>query len=136
MKAYQSKFKRLSGSNYKGVYPLALRIYKQIESRTKRKPYIRSAYFKKDKIFLDYFWQHLRQKNLKDRTRRLKYYQCALDLIRNSKLEPTSKQNPNKKQEILHKFAGLAKNKEVFYVQISENKKTDQKYFMSVFPPE
>ncbi len=134
MKAYQSKFRKLPGTNYKEVYPSASAIFKQIKSRTKRKPYIRSAYFNKEKVFLDYFWQHLRQKNLKDRTRRLKYYQGALDLIKNSKLEPTSKQNPDRSSEILHRFVGLTRNKEVFFVQISENKKTDQKYFMSVFP--
>lgn len=136
MKAYQSKFKKLAGTNYKEVYSSALVIYKRTKTKSKRKPHIRSIYFNKNKVFLDYFWQHLRQKNLRDRTRRLKYYQCALDLVRNSKSEPTSKQNPNKKSEILHKFAGLTKNREVFYVQLRENKKTGQKEFMSVFPPE
>lgn len=136
MKAYQSKFKKLSGTDYGEIYSRALAIFKQIKSRTKRKPYIRSVYFNKEKIFLDYFWQHLQQKNWRDRDRRLKYYPCAIDLIRNSRLEPTSKQNPNKPKEILHRFAGLTKDKEVFYVQIKEDKKTDKKYFMSVFPPE
>lgn len=136
MKVYQSKFRRLPGSNYKEIYSVALRIYKRIKSKTKRKPYIRSAYFKKDKIFLDYFWQHLRQKNLKDRFRRLRYYQCALDLVRNSRIEPTSKQNVDRSSEILHRFVGLTKDKEIFFVQISEDKKTDQKHFMSVFPLE
>lgn len=136
MKAYQSKFKKLSGTDYKEIHSKALSIFKQIKSRTKRKPYIRSAYFGKKKIFIDYFWQHLQQKNWRDRNRRLKYYQCAIDLIRNSKLEPISKQNPNKPTEVLHRFAGLTKDKEVFYIQIKEDKKTDKKYFMSVFPPE
>lgn len=136
MQPYQSKFKKLPGTNYKEIYPVALRLYKQIKSKTKRRPYIRSAYFRKEKVFLDYFWQHLREKNLKDRTRRLKYYQCALDLIKNSRLEPISKQNPNKPREILHRFAGLTNNKELFFVQISKDKKKGHKYFMSVFPPE
>lgn len=134
MKAYQSKFRKLPGTKYRQVYPVALNIFKQIKSKTKRKPYIRSAYFNKDKIFLDYFWQHLREKNLRDRTRRLKYYQCGLGLIRKSKIEPTSRQNPDRSSEILHRFVGLTKDKEIFFVQISENKKTDQKHFMSVFP--
>lgn len=136
MKAYQSKFKKLSGTDYKEIHSKALNIFKQIKSRSKRKPYIRSAYFGKKKIFIDYFWQHLQQKNWRDRDRRLKYYPCAIDLIRNSRLEPTSKQNPNRPNEILHRFAGLTKDKEVFYIQIKEDKKTDKKYFMSVFPPE
>ena len=136
MKAYQSKFEKLSGTDYKEIYHKAFSIFKQIKSKTKRKPYIRSAYFKKEKIFLDYFWQHLWQKNWRDRNRRLKYYPCAMDLIKNSRLEPISKQNPNKSTEMLHRFAGLTKNKEIFYVQIKEDKKTSQKHFLSVFPPE
>jgi hypothetical protein len=135
MKAYQSKFKKLPGTDYKEIYPVALKIYKQIKRRTKRKPYIRSVYFKKDKIFLDYFWQHLRQKNWRDRNRRLKYYSCAIDLIRNSRMEPTSEQNPHKQKEILHRFAGTTKDKDVFIVQIKQDKKTGEKHFMSVFPP-
>lgn len=126
----------MPGTNYGEIYPVAIAIFKEIKSKTKRKPYIRSIYFNKEKVFLDYFWQHLREKNLRDRTRRLKYYQCALDLIKNSKSEPTSKQNPNKLKEILHRFAGLTKNKELFFVQIKEDKKTSQKHFLSVFPPE
>lgn len=136
MKAYQSKFKKLSGTDYKEIHSKALAVYKKIKSRTKRKPYVRSVYFNKEKVFLDYFWQHLQQKNWRDRNRRLKYYPCAIDLIRNSRLEPISKQNPNKPTEILHRFAGLTKGKEVFYVQIKEDKKTNKKYFISVFPPE
>lgn len=136
MKVYQTKVKRLSGTDYREIHSRALNIYRQIKAKTKRRPYIRSAYFKKDKVFLDYFWQHLWQKNWRDRVRRLKYYPCALDLIKNSRVEPISKQNPNKPTEILHRFAGFTKNKELFFVQIKEDKKTDQKSLMSIFPPE
>jgi hypothetical protein len=136
MKPYQSKFKKLSGTDYKEIHHQAFDIYKQIKSKSKRKPYVRSVYFNKEKVFLDYFWQHLWQKNWRDRNRRLKYYPCAIDLIKNSKLEPISKQNPNKPTEMLHRFAGLTKDKELFFVQIKEDKKTSQKHFMSVFPPE
>ena len=97
---------------------------------------MRSAYFKKDKIFLDYFWQHLWQKNWRDRVRRLKYYPCALDMIRSSRVEPISKQNPNKPVEILHRFAGITKNKELFFIQIKEDRRTDQKSLISIFPAE
>jgi hypothetical protein len=133
---YQTKTKKISGTDYREVHSKILAIFKQIKSKTKRRPYIRSAYFKKHKIFFDYFWRHLWQKPWKERTKRLKYFSCAVDLIQNSRQEPTSKQNPNKKSEILHRFAGLTKDKELFYAQIKEDKKTGQKYFMSVFPPE
>ena len=134
MKIYQTNIKKLAGTDYREIHSRALSLYRQIKSKTKRKPYIRSAYFQKEKVFLDYFWQHLWQKNWRDRVRRLKYYPCALDLIKNSRVEPVSKQNPNKPSEILHRFAGLTRDKDLFFVQISEDKKTDQKHFLSVFP--
>jgi acyl carrier protein phosphodiesterase len=133
---YQTKTKKLSGTDYREVNSKILIIFKKIKSKTKRRPYIRSAYFKKQKIFFDYFWDHLWQKSWKERVKRLKYFLCAIELIQKSRQEPISKQNPNKKSEILHRFAGLTKDRELFYTQIKEDKKTEQKYFMSVFPPE
>ena len=130
---YQTKTKKLPGTNYSEVRKYALFILKQIKKQTKRRPYIRSAYFNKQKIFFDYFWIHLLQKNLRERTKRLKYFSCALDLIRNSKVAPTSKENVDNKNEILHRFAGKTKDKEVFFVQIKENKKSGKKYLMSCF---
>jgi len=136
MNYYQSKVRKLTGSNYAEIYPQAFEIYKAIRRRTKRKPNVRSSYFKKQKIFLDYFWEHLHQKNLGDKARRLKYYSCALDLIKNSKVTPTSKENPNKRYEVLHRFTGRTSDGDLFYVQIKEDKKTNQKYFISAFPEE
>ena len=136
MKAYQTKINKLSGTSYEEVVKNARHIYHIEERRTKRRPYVRSAYFKKDKIFLNQFWAHLSQKRARDRKRRLYFYACALDLIRHTKREPVSKPNPNKKSEIVHRFVGITKNKEVFFVQIAENKKSRNKYFMSVFPPD
>lgn len=133
-RVYETKIKKLSGTSYDEVYPQALSTYKKIASKTKRRPYIRSLYFNKEKIFLDYFWDHLRTKNHRDRTRRLKYYECALDLIKNAKIEPTSKINPNKSSEILHRFMGKTKNNDLFYVQITERINKKDKYFTSVFP--
>lgn len=136
MKVFQTKAKRASGTNYGEVYGKAKKAYQTIADKTKRRPYIRSPYFKKDKIFLDYFWEHLHQKNWKDRIRRLKLYACALELIKNSRDEPITKQNPNKPSETLHRFAGITKDKELFFVQIREDKKRKQKDFMSVFSAE
>ena len=134
MKVYQTKTKPLPGTNYSEVYPLALDLFRIIKRRSKRRPHIRSAYFQKQKIFLDYFWEHLHQKNLPDRVRRLKLYPCALELIINSKFTPTSKENPNKKSEILHRFAGRTSDRNQFFVQIKEDKRTNQKYLVSIFP--
>jgi len=134
---YQVKSTKLTGSNYKEIRNKAVLIFRNdIEKQSKRKPYIKSAYFKKQKIFFDYFWKHTYQKNPRTRFRRLKYFKAGIELIKDSRNEPASKQNPNKRNEVLHRFAGLTKEKELFYVQIKEDKKTGKKYFMSCFPPE
>ena len=134
MKVFQSKFNTLAGTDYKEVYPRAYGAFQGIKRKSKRKPFIRSAYFNKSKIFIDYFWEHLHQKNSSDRVRRLKFYQCALDLIKNTKEEPQIEKNPYKSLELLYRFAGQTKDKELFFVQIKENTKNDKKFFMSVFP--
>jgi hypothetical protein len=131
-KIYQCKNKKLSGTSYGAIYPHAMAIFRKIKSKTKRRPYARSAYFKKEKVFLDYFWEHLHQKNMRDKVRRLKFYACAIELIEKSKCEPKVMENPNKKTEILYRFSGKSKERETFTVQIKKDKRK-QKFFMSVF---
>lgn len=135
MKEYVVKTTKLSGTKYSEVLKNAFNIYSKIKKYTKRRPYIRSAYFNKDKIFLSLFWHHLNDKlNLKDKTRRVKFFPCALELIKNSRFDPTSKEDVGRKSEILHRFKGITQKNEVFYVQIKENKRNNQKYLISVFP--
>lgn len=136
MKVYQSKYGKLAGTSYGELERKACKLHNTIVKMTKRNAYVRSTYFKKDKIFLTLFWSHLNQKTRRDRKRRLKYYECAIDLLRNSPHEPETKVNPNGKNELVHRFAGLTKDGDLFYVQVKEDKRTDNKYFMSVFPPE
>lgn len=133
MELYTTKIKRISGTSYSEVYPRAISIYKSIKSRTKRRPYLRSAYFKKEKVFLDYFWHHLREKNINDRTRRLQQYLCGLDLIEHSHVEPIKRKNPKKFSETLYRFSGRNGHNELFVVQIRENK-DGEKDLMSIFP--
>ncbi len=135
MQAYKTKSGKLPGTNYREVRRKAFAIYQEIKRKSKRKPYIRSAYFKKDKIFLDLFWSHLFEKrNFADLMRRIKLYPCAIELIQKSKFEPTSKENPNKKSEILHRFTGQISDGTVFRVQIKEQKPTGKKWLISIFP--
>jgi len=131
---YQTKIKKLPETNYAEVKKHVSFILNQVKKRTKRKSYIRLAYFNKQKIFFDYFWAHLLQKNLRERIRRLKYLPCALDLIRNSRIDPVSIENADNRNEMLHRFIGKTKDKEIFFVQIKENKKNNKKYLMSCFP--
>ncbi len=133
MDIFKVKRGKIAGSEVKEVKKEALEVYKEIKNRTKRKPYIRSRYFNKQKIFFDYFWIHLTTKSRKIQTQRLKYLPCAIDLIIHSRNVPTSKENPNNRNEILHRFFGITRENEEFYVQIKEEKKTGAKYLMSVF---
>ncbi len=135
MKVYRTKTSKLAGSDFYEVRKKAFAIYSNIKMKSKRRPYIRSAYFKKDKVFLALFWQHLfDQQKWKDRMERLKFFEASMELIRNSKIDPRSKDNPNKANEVLHRFAGITKENDIFYVQIKENKRTNQKYLISIFP--
>lgn len=135
MDIFKSKIPRIPGTDFHEVYGEAFSFYKKIKAGSRRRPYVRSAYFKKDKIFLKLFWHHLREKkNFRDKIRRLKYFPCAIELIKESKLQPTLKQNPNKKSEILYRFAGINQDNQLFFVQIKESKKTKNKWLISVFP--
>mgnify|MGYP001610353923 CR=1 FL=1 len=135
MKIYQTKAEKLSGTEFREVHKKAFRIYQEIKRRSKRRAYIRSCYFNKEKVFLAIFWQHLfEKKNWKDRVRRIKYFCAALELIQNSKFEPKSKENPNQANEILHRFTGITKEGDLFHVQVKEDKKSGQKYLISMFP--
>lgn len=135
MQVYRTQVRKLPGTNFTEVSKKAFNSYKLIKNRSKRRPYIRSVYFKKQKVFLPLFWHHLHEKeNLKDKTRRIKYFPCAIELIKNTNLPPVSKENPNRRDEILHRFTGLTPDNEFFCVQIKEDKKTSQKWLISVFP--
>ncbi len=134
MKAYRVKTRKLAGTKYPEVNRKALKTFNKIKKRTKRRPYVRSAYFNKEKIFLNLFWSHLKDKtNLKDKTRRLKYFPCGIELIQHSKFAPESKKNPNKKSETLYRFKGVTIENEIFFIQIKEGKKGN-KYLLSIFP--
>ena len=132
---YQTKSHLLAGTSSEELNKQVRYIYRKILAKSKRKPYVRSAYFKKDKIFFDYFWIHLNKKGRKLKTKRLRYFSAAVDLIQNCRNHPISKENPNEHDELLHRFYGLTVEKFLFCVQIKEEKRSGAKYFMSVFPP-
>lgn len=64
MKTYQVKTCKLSGTDLKEVREKAHGFYQKIKKKSKRKPYVRSMYFKKEKVFLDLFWPHLFEKTI------------------------------------------------------------------------
>ena len=135
MNLYKSKYNSLSGSSLDEVMRLARHEYHLIQKRTPRRiPYIRSAYFTKDKIFLNTFWEHLNQKSPKERVLRLKLYKCAIDLLHNSVYGPDSIYRSTDMDVGLHRFYGLTGDGFYFCVQIKENKRNNRKDLISVFP--
>jgi hypothetical protein len=133
MKYYQSKCTCISGDNYADKERKARQVYNEIAAKTKRMPYVRSAYFKREKVFLKLFWNHLAQKRLADRSRRIIYYRPAIDLIRNSRVAPEIT-NLDMSREVYYRFYGRTADGKEFIVQIKQNK-SGGKYHMSVFPP-
>ena len=133
MKIYQSRYDKLPGSSYDEVVSLARKEYQYVKKLTKRQPYVRSSYFTKNKIFLALFWEHLAQKHRAEKTRRLKLYLCALDLLRHSKYPPETIAKTDDLNLLLHRFTGLTKDGGLFCVQVKEDKRSGRKDFMSVF---
>lgn len=112
------------------------RYFSVFRRKTKRQPYIRSAYFLKQKVFFNLFWVHLFDKTNTIRTERLKLLACGIELIEKSRNHPESKDNLLKSSETLHRFLDISKEKIKFAVQIKEIKRTGKKYLMSIFPYE
>jgi len=133
MKVYQSRYPILTGSSYHELERNARRIYITIAKRTKRNAYVRSTYFKGEKVFLKLFWEHLNQKPRSDRRRRLHYFQCAIDLLRNNLIEPKIENSTSNTTDIHYRFTGRTLEGNIFYVQVKQNRRKN-KYFMSVFP--
>jgi hypothetical protein len=132
MNYYESKYNVLPGTSYEEVLKLARGQFHAIQKRNpRRQAYIRSQYFNKDKIFMTIFWDHLSQKRRVDKLRRLKYYACAIDLLRHSTLDP---EIVIEKGQILYRFAGIAKDDSKFFIQVKVDKRTGRKDFMSVYP--
>lgn len=97
MQYYKTHAHKLAGTHYERLMKKAFGQYKEITHKSKRRPYIRSVYFDKEKIFLGIFWQHLHEKNLRDKARRLALFPCAIELMEKTRYAPTTKENPNKR---------------------------------------
>ena len=135
MQVYKSKHGQIPTSSHAAVMRVARYEYHKIQKRTpRRQPYVKSQYFRKDKIFVNMFWEHLNQKRLHDQVRRTRLYICAIDLIRHSPHTPDTIFSKGNLNVLLHRFDGETKDGLRFHVQIKENKRTGRKDFMSVFP--
>ena len=134
MRVYQAKAVTISGTDFHEVWRIASYFYQRIKKKSRRLPYVRSVYFKKDKIFLNIFWSHLFEKSWPDRMRRLKFLPVAIELLEKSPFDPLTKENPNEFGVLLHRFFGTTKNGISFCVQIKAEKSSNKKYLISIFP--
>jgi hypothetical protein len=73
------------------------------------------------------------QKDFKNRTKRLKLYASALDLLANTQQEPETIFQKNDLSVLLHRFYGVTADGVEFCVQVKQDKRTGRKDFMSVF---
>lgn len=131
---FRCRSRPLTGHKYADIMPQIRQIFRALQRQTKRRTYVRSAFFKKDKIFFDYFWIHINQKLKHDRTRRLRFFACALELLRVSKNPPRTfikKELPN---VIYHEFLGQARDGSRFAVIIKQHRDSGKKYLLSLFP--
>jgi hypothetical protein len=114
--------------------PQARKAFRALQKQTKRRPHIRSAYFKKDKLFFDFFWQHMQSKSVPDRARRLKYVPCALEILRQSRHDPITYVDKYQPGIIKHEFIGKATDGIIFSVIIQQDRKTGKKQLLSIYP--
>ena len=121
-----------TGNRHEDIEKQAQKLFSGLKAKTKRKIHIRSKFFKGEKVFFDYFWQHLYQKPVSQRRKRLKFLLCGIEVIANSTYHPEKKVNPGKKSEYFYRFYGATKNNQVFAIQVKQTKKSKQ--CMSVFP--
>lgn len=129
---YKVKGCLLGGTSYKEVSKNAYRVFEKVVKKSKRRTYIRSKYFKNQKVFISIFWGHLKQKRRRERMKRLKLHACALELIKNTTIKPEAIFE-NKGKYFLYRFYGKSNEGIKFIVQVKETRKGG-KYFISVFP--
>ena len=126
------KTSTVKGTNYPEIYKKLLTFIKHIQIKTQT--ICRSKYFENQKIFLELFWIHLHQKNKNERERRVSLFPVAVEFISNSKSEPILTAKGVKSSEIFYRFTAVTKDTQIFFIQIKENKKSGQKWLMSIFP--
>lgn len=135
MSIYQSKYQQLPGTSHEEAIKSARDYYDGVRKHNpRRRPHIRSIYFSRDKVFLQLYWDHLMQKNRRERIRRARLFRCALDLIQNTRFAPDTIIDTKNTNILLHRFYGKSAEHVHFCVQIIENKRSRRKDLISCFP--
>ena len=65
--------------------------------------------------------------------KRLRFYKAALDLLRNSQINPDTIASTEDQRMLLYRFYGVTKDGSYFCIQVKEDIGTKRKDFMSVF---
>ncbi|MDR3125811.1 MAG: hypothetical protein LBU20_01955 [Candidatus Nomurabacteria bacterium] len=133
MNYFKIKTRPIKGTNPAEITKKAMYEFHIVEKRSRRLPSVRCKALGGSRIFLGEYINHQGQKTPLDRRRRLRFLPCAIDLLENTNLKPTTKVNPNTR-ETLYRLYGVAGNGEKFVVQVAENPKTGNKRLMSSFP--
>lgn len=135
MELYLSKYNKYPGSSEPEVVKVARDYYDAIRKRnSRRRPYIRSAYYGREKVFLTIYWDHLFQKNRKERILRSKLYRCGIDLVRYNRHQPIIVKESNNPNVVFNRFLGRTKDGELYWVQVIIDTKTKRKDLISIFP--
>lgn len=135
MSYFQSKYHQLPGTSYQEVINAAYYHHQKLQRRNpRRRVYVRSKYFKRDKVFLTLFWPHLLQKRKGEQIRRAKLYLCALDLLRNYQDLDGAVIDRSHPESVLLRFKGRTKDGVLFIVQVKYQIRSDRRDFISVYP--
>jgi hypothetical protein len=129
--AFLVKMQPLAGSTEERARKNALEYYQAIKRKTKRKPYIRAAFFEKQKIFLDVFWSHTFEKSRKVRAERFKLFPCAIELLEKTTKTPEIYIPTQKKSETWLRFFGRTTTGVHFVVQVKS--RLGRFYLISVY---
>jgi hypothetical protein len=134
MNSYKTKATTLKGTSYEELVKVSRKKYGEVKSQSRRSPYVKSKYFNGSKVFLNLFWDHIVQKRRGERVKRLVFYGCALELIKETRIPPEVAVKEKLVKVLYYRFNGISRDGLEFIVQVKENKSTGRKDFMSVFP--
>lgn len=130
MGVYHTKCEALSGTSWKETHAAAKDAHKSYIGSARRRAYIRSPLFQRDKVFIDTYWRTLGTRNFRDRQRRLSFLPCGLELIKHAHF---SKQEVVESKRRYYHFDGVTPAGKSFSVHIKEDG-AGRRYLMSVFP--
>jgi hypothetical protein len=133
IKFFQSKYNEMAGTSYCELINKAHAIVNALNPNHRRKENVHCGYYSGEKIFFEYFWQHQSNKPPADKMRRIRFFQCAVDLLQNTTYAPNIEPSGKNSSELWLSFYGKTKSGVKFVVHLKSNQRGN-KYLMSIFP--